>query len=157
MWPPEDVTNALIGLRRQNQPTIRYVAPENWHITLRFLGDADIAHAVEALRSTTLPSARAHLGPAVEVIGGRALVVPVAGLDNLARRVADSTSDIGDPPGKTFRGHITLARIKSNVPRPDLVGAPVNAEFDVATIALVQSYLGPQGARYATVASWPVG
>ena len=157
VWPSDDVTALLLALRRENQAGVRFVPPENWHITLRFLGEADPAEAIDALRRITLPAARAHLGPAVDVIAGRALVVPVGGLDTLARRIADGTGQIGDPPRKPFRGHITLARIKPHVVLPDVLGAPVNVAFDVDRIALVESQLGPNGATYATLESWPVG
>jgi 2'-5' RNA ligase len=40
---------------------------------------------------------------------------------------------------------------------PPALGAFVSADFDVDEIALVQSRLEPQGARYETVHTWPVG
>jgi 2'-5' RNA ligase len=40
---------------------------------------------------------------------------------------------------------------------PRTLGALVSAAFDVEEIALVQSRLDPQGARYETLTTWPVG
>ena len=40
-WPPSELTADLTGLPRKNRPGIKWVEPENWHVTLRFLGDAD--------------------------------------------------------------------------------------------------------------------
>jgi hypothetical protein len=82
---------------------------------LRFLGEADPDEVIGVLGGTTLVPARAHLGPAVDVIGERALVVPVDGLDDLAGQVTQCTSQIGEPPRKRFIGHLTLARVKSHV------------------------------------------
>jgi 2'-5' RNA ligase len=39
---------------------------------------------------------------------------------------------------------------------PKALGAMVQAEFDVEEIALVQSRLHPDGARYETLSTWPV-
>ena len=41
VWPPEDVVSELTSLQRKDQRGVRFVPPDNWHITLRFLGDAD--------------------------------------------------------------------------------------------------------------------
>jgi 2'-5' RNA ligase len=162
VWPPETVVAGLTALPRKDQRGVRFVHPENWHITLRFLGDADPDEVIDtlgdtALGDTRLPPARARLGPAVDIIAERALVIPVDGLDALAGQVTQCTKQIGEPPRKRFVGHLTLARLKSHVPMPGALGALVSAEFDVEQIALVQSRLDPQGARYETIETWPVG
>jgi 2'-5' RNA ligase len=151
------VAAELTALPRKDQRGVRFVQPENWHITLRFLGDADPDAVVDALKGITFPSARAHLGPAVDVIAERALVVPVDGLDALAGQVIERTKQIGERSPRRFIGHLTLARVKSHVAMPRALGALVSAEFDVDEIALVQSRLDPQGARYETIETWPVG
>jgi 2'-5' RNA ligase len=157
VWPPEEVVADLTALHRKDQQGVRFVRPENWHITLRFLGDTDPGEVSAALDGITVEVARAHLGPAVDVIAERALVVPVAGLDELAGRVIERTGRIGDAPRKRFIGHLTLARVKSHVPMPRALGAMFSADFDVEEIALVQSRLDPTGARYETIETWPVG
>jgi RNA 2',3'-cyclic 3'-phosphodiesterase len=157
VWLPDEVAAELTALHRKDQRGVRFVRPENWHITLRFVGDANPDEVIDALAGTTLAPARARLGPAVDVIAERALVVPVDGLDALAGQVTQRTSQIGEPPRKRFVGHLTLARVKSHVAMPRALGALVSAEFDVGEIALVQSRLDPQGARYQTIETWPVG
>jgi 2'-5' RNA ligase len=37
-----------------------------------------------------------------------------------------------------------------------VIGAPVDATFDVTELALVESRLHPEGARYETLRTWPV-
>lgn len=157
VWPPDDVVADLTTLRRKDQRGVRFVRPDNWHITLRFLGEMDAREAIDALDGITFPPATARLGPAIDVISERALVVPVEGLDALAGRVTDVTRQFGDPPPKRFIGHLTLARVKAHVPMPTVLGAPFSAEFDVDEISLVLSRLEPQGARYETIEVWPVG
>jgi 2'-5' RNA ligase len=157
VWPPEDVVAHLTSLRRKDQSGVRFVLPDNWHITLRFLGDVDPRAVNDALDRTRFGPARAHLGPAIDVLSERALIVPVDGLDALAHQVTELTGHLGEPPRKRFRGHLTVARVKSHVPMPAALGALVGADFDVAEIALVRSTLLPSGARYDTLETWPVG
>jgi 2'-5' RNA ligase len=157
VWPPEDVAADLTSLHRKDQRGVRFVRPETWHITLRFIGDADPAEVIDALDDVPLPATRARIGPGVDVIGDRVLVLPVGGLDALAALVNRSTAHIGTPPRKRFVGHLTLARLKPRAQMPRALGAFVTAEFDVDEIALVQSRLDPQGARYETLHSWPLG
>ena len=157
VWPPEHVAAELTSLHRKDQRGVRFVRPESWHITLRFLGDADPHEVKDALEGATISPARAHLGPAVDVFAERALVIPVGGLDQLAQTVKERNRQIGDLPPKRFIGHLTLARVKPHVPMPRTLGALVSAEFDVDELVLVQSRLDPDGARYETIESWPVG
>lgn len=146
----------LTSLHRKDQRGVRFVRPESWHVTLRFLGEADPDEVTDALDRATLSPARARLGPAVDIVSERALVIPVQGLESLARTVEEHTAQIGKPPGKRFVGHLTVARVKSHVPMPRALGSLVSAEFDVDEIALVQSRLDPGGARYETIETWPL-
>ncbi len=157
VWPPEDVTATLTALPRKDQRGVRFVGADNWHVTLRFLGEAHPEEVIEALDRAAFPAARARLGPAVDVLAERALVVPVDGLDGLARAVISCTQHIGRPPPKRFTGHLTLARLKRHAHMPHALGMLVEAGFDVDEVALVQSRLDPQGARYETLQAWPVG
>jgi len=156
VWPPDDVVSELTALRRKDQRGVRFVPPESWHITLRFLGEAHPDDVADALDRTPLAPARARLGPGVDVLADRALVVPVHGIDDLAAGVTAATAPIGDPPRRRFTGHLTVARLQRRATVPAALGAYVTAEFDIAEIALVQSRLHPQGARYETLRTWPV-
>ena len=157
VWPPDEVVAELTTLHRKDQRGVRFVQPENWHITLRFFGECNPGEVADALDGISLAPARARLGPAVDVLAARALVVPASGLDALAVAVSARTEKIGDPSHKRFVGHLTLARVKSHVAMPRALGALVSAEFDVDEIALVHSRLEPDGARYETIDSWQVG
>lgn len=158
IWPPDDVVAVLEELHRKDQVGTRFVRPENWHVTLRFLGDADPDDVDERLRATSLPAAVATLGPAVDVLGEQMLVAPVRGVEDLATAVRTATADLGtDPVPRRFDGHLTLARMKRRANVPRVLGHPVYAEWDVTTIALVQSHLRHDGVRYDTLAEYPVG
>lgn len=157
VWPPDDVVSELTALHRKDQRGVRFVRPENWHITLRFFGNANPDAVIDSMADISMLPTRARLGPAVDVIAERALVVPVDGLAHIADEVTNRTDHIGEPARKRFVGHLTIARVKSHVPMPRVLGALISAEFDVEEIALVQSRLDPQGARYETIETWPVG
>ncbi|UDY34314.1 RNA 2',3'-cyclic phosphodiesterase [Dermatobacter hominis] len=155
VWPPDDVVEELMTLRRKDQRGVRFVPPDRWHITLRFFGEARVDEVEAAMDDVELPSATARLGPAVDVIGERALVVPVGGLEELAARVTAATRSIGEPPPRRpFHGHLTIARVKRDARMPPALGAMVDGRFRVDEVALVRSRLDPDGARYDTVAAW---
>ena len=157
VWPTDEVVEELTTLHRKDQQGVRFVRPQNWHITLRFLGEASPHDVADALTGVALPACRARLGPAVDVMNERALVVPVAGVDELARMVRERTTKIGEPAPRRFIGHLSVARVKPHVPMPRALGQLIGTTFDVQEIALVQSRLDPDGARYETIDTWSVG
>lgn len=158
IWPPEEVVSELRTLRRKNQRGVRFIDPERWHITLRFLGNTEVEPVVEAMEGVELPASTARLGPAVDVLGERVLAVPVAGVDDLAEVVTGRTRSLGEPPPRrSFRGHLTVARLHRGARLPPTVGQLVDACFEVEEISLVWSRLHPNGSRYESIATWPVG
>ncbi|MCB1000283.1 MAG: RNA 2',3'-cyclic phosphodiesterase [Ilumatobacteraceae bacterium] len=157
VWPPEDVVDHLTTLHRKDQRGVRFVPPDTWHVTLRFLGEADPGAVDDALTGFVPEPTTVRLGPAVDVLAERALVVPASGLDPVATEVAERTRHVGEPPRRRFVGHLTLARLKPFAHMPRVLGALVDLEFELDEVALVQSRLHPDGARYETIASWPVG
>ncbi|MFM8863113.1 MAG: RNA 2',3'-cyclic phosphodiesterase [Acidimicrobiia bacterium] len=156
VWPPADIIEQLRSLPRKDQRGVRFIDPENWHITLRFLGDVSIESAGAALDLLDAPAAIARLGPGVDLLGGRNLIVPVAGLDFLAADVRKCTGEVGEPDEHPFRGHLTIAKVKPRSTLPSAMGAFVDLTFTVHEVALVSSRLHPDGARYTTLETWPL-
>lgn len=160
VWPSAEARELLGALPRPAVPGLRWSTPDQWHVTLRFLGEADpdeVRAALAAVEGTG--PAEARLGPATARFGNRVLHVPVDGLDRLAASVVAATGHLGRPPeGRPFRGHVTLARPVGRG-RPDLrplVGTPLAASWPVASVALVASRLRPAGAVYETEATVPL-
>ena len=148
VWPPPEVLDVVAALPRVERPGVRWTTRDQWHVTLRFLGQADPAEAVEAVRRIEGACCEAALGPRPGRLGRSALVLPVTGLADLAAEAERATEAIGKPPtGREFRGHLTLARLKDQSVRAptDLV---VGARWTVAGVTLVESRLHPNGARY---------
>ena len=156
-WPTPDVVEALSDIARPPEHGVRWVPPSNWHITLRFVGEADAADAAdltERLAAVTLPRPLARLGPTIEQLGQRQVVVPVEGVDALAEVVRSATGAIGEPDRHRFHGHLTIARLGSGA-GASVVGSPFRAEFEVAEIVIVASDLRQDGAVYTTLARFP--
>ncbi|HYA68550.1 MAG TPA: 2'-5' RNA ligase family protein [Acidimicrobiales bacterium] len=186
---PPEVTEILAALERPSFDHLRWTTPEQWHVTLRFLGEIpDLDPVRNALASVPEALARASLSPAhrapgshgapgspgapgeddglevegIEAIlgpvtawfpGRRVLHVSVGGLSALAKAVADALEPVSDGDGRErpFVGHLTLARVRGERPGPGrLAGIPVHASWLVTHVALVESTLGPGGARYET-------
>jgi 2'-5' RNA ligase len=156
IWPPEELLERLMDLERPKDPGVKWVPRENLHITLRFLGDADVDEVRERLDDVLLPMATALLGPAFDLRAERSIMLPVAGVDELAEVVEQAVRGVGTAnERRRFVGHLTVARLGKNA-RPDRsVGRLFEASFEVDEIALVTSTLSERGSIYETVETWP--
>jgi 2'-5' RNA ligase len=155
VWPPPNVVEMLAALPRYPLAGARWTTEKQWHVTLRFLGDVDAAAATAALDRLSAAPCRAVLGPRPGRLGRDVLVVPVAGLDDLAAAVHEVMDGMGPGGRFPYRGHLTLARAgKGALPRLD---APVVGEWEVDRVTLVESQLHPAGARYTTVGERRLG
>jgi RNA 2',3'-cyclic 3'-phosphodiesterase len=155
VWPPPEVVQRLAALPRPDEPDVRWMPAANWHVTLRFLGTARPDDVTPRLEGVDLPAAVARLGPHVERLGRDGVVVPVAGVTELATVVTAATRGVGRPPNDDpFSGHVTLARQRRRGTRCSLVGHPIQATFAVREIVLARSTLSSTGATYDAVATW---
>lgn len=154
-WPDDDALAALDELERPRDQGVRWVPRENLHVTLRFLGDADPDEVSERLDALTADAAHARLGPAVDALAEHSLVIPVTGLDDLAMAVHASLRGVGTAnERRRFVGHLTVARLRRSARPRRALGMPFRADFPVTEIALVESTLDPDGARYETLDTW---
>jgi 2'-5' RNA ligase len=156
VWPDQATSDALAALERPTRPGVRWSRPDQWHVTLLFLGEADPGPAAAALDRTLLPSGPvcARAGPATARLGRSVLQVPVAGLDNLAGTVGMALSP-GGAPQDPFVGHLTLARGRRPGDLAPLVGIPFQAEWPVGDVTLVASRPRPGGSEYTVIGRWP--
>ena len=131
VWPSVEVVEALRALPRPQTPGVRWSTEDQWHVTVEFLGECELADGRTALDRVTAPAATAVLGPATARLGRHVLVVPVEGLDALVERA-----------------HITVARARRGMPA-EVAGQPVApVAWRVDEVTLVESRLRPEGARY---------
>jgi RNA 2',3'-cyclic 3'-phosphodiesterase len=160
---------------RSGRPGVAWVAPENLHLTLKFLGEVD---------PPRLESLQAALAAAV---GGRSrFQLTCAGLGafpttsrprviwagvhdgaeastRLAEAVEHALAPLGfDPKGRAFSAHITLGRVR--VPRGDpalttaleVARARIFGATPIDRVVLMRSDLSPRGARYTELTAFPL-
>jgi RNA 2',3'-cyclic 3'-phosphodiesterase len=165
IWPSPPVVHQLAALERRARPGVRWTTADQWHVTLRFLGeisDAEVGLMKGALddlsASVRSGPVVAVAGPALTRLGSTILCLPVSGLDELAGHVTALTAETGEPVGeRPFRGHLTLARARRGVdPRPP-AAVPLSASWPVGEVTLVASVLRPQGARYEILSRHRIG
>jgi RNA 2',3'-cyclic 3'-phosphodiesterase len=165
--PPESVVEMLLGIERPDFAQLRWTTEEQWHVTLRFLGEVDDpGPVVRALRGVPhallddgVVEVRAILGPTTAWFPGRqVLQVTVAGLDALAHAVLDATAPwTARADDHSFSGHLTLARTRGRASgSASLAGASLAVTWRVRAFELVSSVLGRGGPRYETVDTVPL-
>lgn len=160
VWPSSEVVDVLRALPRPPVPGLRWTTEDQWHVTLRFLGEAEVEEAAAALDALSWDGGpvEAVLGPRTERLGRTIVHVPVAGLDEVAAAAVAATAGVGEPPAdRPFRGHLTLARAhRGRVDLRPLVGAAMAGRWPVEEVTLVAGRLHPQGARYEVVSRAPL-
>jgi 2'-5' RNA ligase len=154
VWPPEEIAARLRLVPHDGWRDVRWIPEQNWHVTLAFLGEADSDGVTAALRRVALPTVIAEISSRLRVLGRTSLVLPVAGVGELARAVRTAT--VPERADRPFRGHLTMARSRSGRPikggRRELEMWD-RTEFEIREIALVASTLTHEGSRYSTVAT----
>ena len=124
---PAGVAERLSYLRG-GLPGARWISPENYHLTLRFMGDIDMIAAeaiAEALARVRRAAFSVHIA-GLRTLGTRkphAIAAQLAPSPPLAELQAEHErlmQRIGLPPeGRKFTPHITLARLR-NVSQRDI-------------------------------------
>ena len=122
---PKEVQQSL-SLLRGGLPGARWIDPENYHITLRFIGDIDDRMALEIasmLDGMRRRSFEVRFG-GLKSFGGRkprAIVVavePVQALIELQAEQERLMQRLGlEPEGRKFTPHVTLARLRDSSSR----------------------------------------
>lgn len=148
----------------------RAVPPENWHLTLRFLGEVDEA----GLDRVRMALDDADLGPAFHLRWGVLGAFPRPskagvlwiGLDGdtsrlhaLFRQVDEALEAAGHPPeDRPFQPHLTISRMRpAEDVRPVIGdGSPLGVSMPVDRVAVYQSRLGRGGAKYAVLEEYPL-
>jgi 2'-5' RNA ligase len=180
---PEPVRDEIIRVQQELQPLVprtvaRWAKSDQFHLTLRFLGDVpadgaeDLKLSVGAVCRNVRP-----LSLRAEGVGffpnPRSPRVIWAGINDGAARLLDLQRQIEtavdpfspEPGEKNFTGHVTLGRLKN--PRPadirDLAAWAQSlekrlfGEWTAHEIEIIRSELSPAGARYTSLAAFRLG
>jgi 2'-5' RNA ligase len=166
---PDPVLRSLEPLTR-GLGDVRWLTPDQQHLTLRFIGEVDrgrvdeIAEALALVDGLPLELRLEGLGhfpprgePRVLWVG----VAPNPALASLKRRIDRTMAAVGvAPEGRKFTPHVTLARIRSPL-SPDRIGTYLmrhslyrSDSFAVSDFHLFSSWLKPWGAEYQIEASY---
>lgn len=143
---------------------LRWSQPEQWHVTLQFLGETDdpvCSCIVERLREVRAQTVDVQLSEPgfFERAGVFHIAVGVtASLVALHDKVEQALLPCGfEPEDRAFAPHITLARRKGRGPSPDfarlqkavrLTAVPKLPSFQAKEFLLYQSFTGPAGSKY---------
>jgi len=174
LWPPPDAVSELLAAVeevRDDAPHLRWTRPEQWHLTLAFLGDVPDDRR-PGLDERLARAANRHPPLTLRFAGGgrfgsRLLFTRVDGdREPLTRLAASVTAaarrskiPVDDRP---YRPHLTLARSRGGEdlrPVAARLEPFAGAAWTASHLDLVESRLGkgPGGtAGYVSIASWPL-
>jgi RNA 2',3'-cyclic 3'-phosphodiesterase len=159
-----------LTLLRAGLTGARWIDPENYHLTLRFIGDVDGPTArdfAEALGVIEVPPFDLKLNGLGSFGGNKpraifAGIAPSEGLAALRRANERAAREAGLPAeGRNFMPHVTLARLRNA--RADAVAAYLEhqggisaAPFTVSRFVLYSSRNSVGGGPYVVEAAYPL-
>jgi 2'-5' RNA ligase len=180
---PEPVRNEIIRVQQELQPLVsrdvaRWARSDQFHLTLRFLGDVP-ADGVESLKQSVGAVCRnaRSLSLRAEGVGffpnPRSPRVIWVGINDREGRLVDLQKQIEtavgqfspEPGEKNFKGHATLGRLKNPKPadirdlaaRAQSLEKRLFGEWTGQEIEIIRSELSPVGARYTSLEAFRLG
>ena len=166
---PSDIGQALSSLRG-GLPGARWIDPENYHMTLRFIGDVDdtTAHEVASMLGRVKRGAFDLHMQGLTSFGGKkpravvASVSPAQALLDVQAEQERLMQRIGlEPEGRKFTPHVTLARLRESSSH-DVAeylssrGYFRTSPFKVERFVLFSSRASVGGGPYVVEASYPL-
>ena len=160
----------VLSFLRGGLPGARWIDPENYHVTLRFIGDVDLASANEIafmLARVNRKSFELRLD-GLSAFGGRkpralvASVRPSPALLELQAEHERLMKRVGlEPEGRKFTPHITLARLRDSSSRQvaDYLAAHGlfrSMQFRVDHFSLFSSRASSGGGPYVIEETFPL-
>jgi 2'-5' RNA ligase len=166
---PETVRQSLSTLRG-GLPGARWIDPENYHITLRFIGDVDdtTAHEIASLLARVRRTPFELRFDALSSFGGRrprAVIATLAQTPELMELQSEHErlmQRVGlEPEGRKYTPHVTLARLRESSSRQvaeylatrALVWTP---SFQMTRFVLFSSRASVGGGPYVVEAAYPL-
>jgi RNA 2',3'-cyclic 3'-phosphodiesterase len=178
---PEDVKSAVgtvtATLREESGSAVRWVNPENVHLTLKFLGEVPqktlpavkIAMQEAVVRHSPFSLEFSNIGMFGGREGLRTMWMGIAGdilrLEALARDMNRALDVVGfEADRRPFRPHLTIGRVRDHISTRERAAIEVAvgktnippAQWRTSQVSLIRSKLTKSGARYETVATFPL-
>jgi 2'-5' RNA ligase len=173
------ITRASASLQKSlPRPLVRWVSPQNIHLTIRFLGEISSAILDQVVAALEFEASNhATIEVQVENFGAfpnseRARVLWVglqapSALSDLHKSVETITTNLGFTNKESgFSPHLTIGRVNQNATYADLkkissclhqMETGVLGCFQVEAIAIFKSNLRPSGPLYTLLHSIPLG
>jgi 2'-5' RNA ligase len=159
-----------LSMLRGGLPGARWVDPENYHLTLRFIGDVDddVAHEVTSMLGRVKRSPFELYVDRLTSFGSKkpravvAAVPPVTPLMEVQAEQERLMQRIGlEPEGRKYTPHVTLARLRDASTRQvaDYLAARGffrTPSFKVERFVLFSSRASTGGGPYIVEASYPL-
>jgi 2'-5' RNA ligase len=171
----EEIHDACSALRSRELP-IRWVSPDHYHVTMKFLGKVDrdgaaeVTDVMKRVASSTTPfeAGLGGFGAFPTIRRPRVLWLGVEANPELRALKQDLEWGLGERgfprEVRTFHPHVTLGRV------PDRVGAGAfrgldevtagmgyEARVSVSSLDLMRSVTLPEGPQYSLLSSIPLG
>ncbi len=179
---PDAVREEMLRVQRELQPlaprgVVRWTKPDQFHLTLRFLGDVSsdrVTGLQDSLRAACsdvpvlrlcalgigfFPNARSPRVIWIGITDGESRLV------DLQRKIEAAVQPFTAEQGsERFAGHVTLARFKQFGPfetkaltgHAETMKTRMFGEWTVPEIELIRSELSPTGAHYTSLATFPL-
>jgi 2'-5' RNA ligase len=165
---PSEIVQSMARLRGGLRGA-RWVEPEHYHLTLRFIGDVDDALAEEIadlLSQVERPAFDLRID-GLDSFGGnrpRAVVAAVSAVTELVELQADHErimQRVGLQPDRKYTPHVTLARLRDTSSRQVAdflsIRQPFRSPpFSVARFVLYSSRASVGGGPYVVEAGYPL-
>jgi len=165
----ELVARALASWR-EAFPAARWVPPENWHVTVKFLGRTWprllpwVEERIEAVAAEHRPFRIRASGVGAFPSARRARVLwvglddPEGGLRSLARGLEVALEEAFAPERRGFTAHLTVARSDPPVALPEgFARTELRSEpFQVRALVLYRSHLQRPAPRYEPLRTFPL-
>ena len=162
-----EISRAVEPLREQ-APTLKWVRPEQYHLTLAFLGSVP-DDQVEGVRGAVEAACAGFEAFALHLTGRLgtfrrsvlwAELAPSQTLQAVAAAVVAGLRPVVSLPDgdRPFSAHLTLARAPrgQRVDTALLHGALPAVTWNVPRLVLMQSQLSPKGSRYSVDTAFPL-
>src|SRR3954464_11814347 len=166
---PSDVRQSL-SILRGGLPGARWIDPENYHVTLRFIGEVDdvVAHEVSSLLGRVRREPFELRVEDLKSFGGRkpravvATLGPAQALMELQAEHERLMQRVGlEPEGRKYTPHVSLARLRDVSSRDGAEDLSTRAlirppPFRVSRFVLFSSRTSVGGGPYVIEAAYPL-
>ncbi|MFQ5432916.1 MAG: RNA 2',3'-cyclic phosphodiesterase [Nitrospinota bacterium] len=171
-----EALSGVIDELKKSDPYVKWIKPENLHVTLKFLGEVE-ADKIDAIKSEMQNIAASDKPFSLSVSGIGVIPNPRyprvvysnlvdndQKLKNLSQRLDEAMTLLGfEPEERDFLPHLTIGRVKSFKAKSLLIMKIREfhkreiGTLDVRSVRLIKSELMPAGAIYTEMANAALG